>query len=295
MSYERSNPKLKRKIFIETFKNVTPTELVNGLRDSERKLVPIFGAFVLIWRDSAGLSSKEIRRSKVFTRFSPFYSLIRRYDDFIDQKGEITVLDLKKEPKSRTFLSRLMLSMCEAPVPVNQKRKFIKELGDFRRKEWQIYEAGRKLGGQMDFEQVAKYKLDSCGLNAIMCAKVFEFHFPSLSHEQKQRGRETMVNVLMALQVRDDVKDLLMDRQEETPNYLDSALRSFPEELSKTDKYLKSGSSGLDLAVLRDLAPSAFALCDREFERFIGSVPESLSEIVTLNRSRYYDLDKIAS
>lgn len=227
-----------------------------------------------LYRVAVGVKLTEFSSTQAFEGFAHLYVLVSSYDDAMDKNRDraVKLRDLKLNPVHQRILSDSIRIIRASPSDTADKEKFLKELAEFRREEFKMYQEFSGPVQERTFLEVKDYKERTCGLNARMAARFLRLFTPQIPDSEARKAEELVTSVLRFAQVYDDIGDLLVDMHYDTPNYLSAALYARPTEKQTMLSAIKSGV--LELAELEPLAPNSFRVCASAAEEYISAIPQ---------------------
>jgi hypothetical protein len=248
-----------------------------------------YSSFPFLWRKMAEVTSIRSQKKAAFSAFATNYELASRYDDMIDEYDalQLTPAVLKKDKKAALLLSKIIRQVKQSPAIDDQKRKFLRDYGNFRRMEYDLYR-GYEMNPSRDtsFEAVKKYKEDTGGLNGRMGAKLCWLYSPAVSDEVAEKIETAFANICLYYQVGDDKVDLRSDMNINTPNFFIAALQSFPDELKRTNEALRQGRS-FPSKYLDQIAPQASMFCEEAVNGYRLAISNDFAEYLPILDTGY--------
>ncbi len=244
---------------------------------------------VSLWRLCSGVDIREIKERRLLFPSAYLYLLIRHYDDMFDAPGSDLSRDgLKFDPENVLLLRKATEEICANTSSDKQSKEFLREMAAFRREQWRL-----KQGfADGEFGDVTRHKIDTVGLSADFLSSLGCLYFPT-DGQTRVENAALFRGMILALQVRDDLKDWRIDTDNRTPNFFIAASRLDLEEHTRIAGYLSEGKHRVD--GLRDIAPNTFDVCDRTFEEFLIQSPDKLLWLKNAIRGRYYFLRRIVA
>jgi hypothetical protein len=258
-----------------------PTELEteSSLVDLKTEDVVALKTILHFYREAAGVGREDFAKSGAYEAFAVFYKLVRRYDDTLDtnrEKDPVPATVFVNDDTNIALLNRGIELVHAAPASTKQKEQFLSDFGEFCLTEYELYAIYMQLdGGNTGFDKVKTYKDKTCGLNALMIAKLLRLYCPGIDDKAAKDAEDFIQAGMMFAQVYDDVGDFRIDQATNTANYFLAALGNFPEEKAAVET-ATGKLDKLKLKQLCKLAPQSLALCDQIATEYLLQIPDRL-------------------